>query len=193
MTYNAIWPNIGANNGYTAIPAGEQEIKLSLGALNPDSVTIKRLVKTLEPGAYYTFMITDSINAGVTVNHQFIRDNFIKPNPGYYNLRFIHTALEDTVSGAQKTVDTVDVFSTRNNRNIYTRITPGTVTGFSQLGYNAQLNDTLYIRRTRSMVNLATLNNVQFSQQRTYTLYFKGDGNVTTGTKARSLATFVHQ
>ena len=87
-----------------------------------------------------------------------------------------------------------DVFSSRYNRNIYTKITPGTVTPFSQFGYTAGLADTIYIRRVRSTVNLATLNNVSFLN-RTYTLYFKGDGTISTTTnpKARSLATIVHK
>lgn len=193
LTYNATFPASNTNYGYVTVPAGDQEFKLSLGVYNADSVTLKKFTKTLAPDTYYTFLITDSINSARDAAQMFIRDSVTTPTTGYVNLRFIHAALEDTASGSQKTVDTIDVFSTRNNRNIYSKITPGTATTFSQFAYNAQLPDTLYVRRVRSTVNLATLNNVSFANQRTYTIYFKGDGNVTTGTKARSLATFVHK
>jgi hypothetical protein len=140
-------------------------------------------------------MITDSINSDRDIAQIFVRDSVTNPTVGYFNLRFIHAVLQDAVTPAQKNVDTIDVFSTRYNRNIYNRITPGTVTTFSQFAYNSQLSDTIYIRRVRSTVNLATLNNVSFGNQRTYTLYFKGDGTIsdTKITRVRSLATIVHK
>ena len=193
LSYGATFPLSSTLYGYVTVPAGEQEIKLSAGVYNPDSITIKRFTKVLAPDTYYTFMITDSINSIRDAAQIFVRDSVTTPTTGYFNLRFIHAVVDDTAKAAQKTVDTVDVFSTRNNRNIYTRITPGTATTFSQFAYNSQLNDTLFVRRTRSTVNLATLNNAAFGNQRTYTLYFQGDGNLTTGTKARSLATYIHK
>lgn len=195
MIYGSTFPNASSSYGYISVPAGEQEIKLSAGVLNPDSITIKRFTKVLAPDTYYTFMITDSINSNRDIARIFVRDSVTTPTIGYFNLRFIHAVLQDTVTTPQKTVDTIDVFSTRYNRNIYSRITPGTVTTFSQFAYNSQLNDTIYIRRVRSTVNLATLNNVSFRNQRTYTLYFKGDANITAtkDTRARSLATIVHK
>jgi hypothetical protein len=193
LTYNTTYPTSSSNYGYFTVPAGEQEIKLSLGSTNPDSVTLKKFTKVLAPDNYYTFMITDSINSARDIAQIFVRDSLTSPTIGYFSLRFIHAALRDTATTSQKTVDTIDVFSTRNNRNIYNRITPGTVTTFSQYAYNSQLSDTLYVRRTRSTVNLATFNSASFGNQRTYTLYFKGDGNATTGTRARSLGSFIHR
>jgi hypothetical protein len=193
FSYGASFPTVSAVNGYITVPAGQQEIKLTQGVLTPDSVTIKSLTKTLLPNTYYTFMITDSLNSANDAAQIFVRDSLTNPTTGYFNLRFIHAALEDTVTASQKTVDTVDIFSTRNNRNIYSKIVRGQVTTFSQFAYNSQLNDTIYVRRTRSTVNLATLNNVSFSNQRNYTLYFQGDGNATTGAKARSLLIYVNK
>jgi hypothetical protein len=195
MTYNSISPNVSTLNGYVSVPAGEQEIKLSAGVMNPDSITIKRFTKVLAPDTYYTFMITDSINSTRDAAQIFVRDSIsTTPTVGYYGLRFIHAVFQDAATPAQKLVDTIDVFSSRYNRNIYTKVTPGTVSTFSQFSYDAALEDTIYVRRVRSNVNLATLN-FKFGNQRTYTLYFKGDGTIsdTKNTRARSLATIVHK
>jgi hypothetical protein len=193
LSYGATYPLSSTLYGYVTVPAGEQEIKLTSGVTNPDSVTIRKFTKVLAADTYYTLMVTDSINSDRDAAQIFVRDSVTTPTIGYFNLRFIHAVVDDTAKAAQKTVDTIDVFSSRNNRNIYTKITPGTTTTFSQFAFNAQVADTLYVRRTRSTVNLATLNNVSFANQRTYTLFFQGDGNVTTGSKARSLATYVHK
>ncbi|MBO9203185.1 MULTISPECIES: DUF4397 domain-containing protein [Niastella] len=189
MSYGSIYPLGSTLYGYVSVPAGEQEIKLTTGVTNPDSITLKTFSKVLAPDTYYSFLITDSINSQRDAAQIFVKDSLTTPTIGYFNLRFIHAVLEDATV---KTVDTIDVFSTRNNRNIYSKITPGTVTTFSQFAYNSQLNDTLYVRRVRSTTNLATLNNVAFGNQRTYTLYFQGDGTLTTG-KVKSLATYVHK
>jgi hypothetical protein len=193
LSYGSMYPLGSTLYGYVTVPAGEQEIKLTSGVTNPDSVTFKRFTKVLAPDTYYSFVITDSINSTRDAAQIFVRDSVTTPTTGYFNLRFMHAVVDDTAKAAQKTVDTIDVFSTRNNRNIYTRITPGTTTTFSQFAFNSQVTDTLYVRRVRSTVNLATLNNVTFGNQRTYTLFFQGDGNLTAGTKARSLATYVHK
>lgn len=199
LTYNTTFPASNSNYGYVTVPAGEQEIKLTLGVTNPDSITLKKFTKVLEANNYYTFMLTDSINSDRDIAKIFVRDSLTTPTIGYFNLRFIHAVLKDATP--TKTVDTIDVFSTRNNRNIYSSITPGTVTNFSQYAYNSQLSDTLFVRRTRSTTNLATLNSASFGNQRTYTLYFKGDGTISpnpppptpVSPRARSLAIIVHK
>ena len=48
LTYNSTFPTSSSLYGYVAVPAGEQEIKLSAGVMNPDSITIKRFTKVLD-------------------------------------------------------------------------------------------------------------------------------------------------
>lgn len=187
LTYGNIFPTVSSANGYITVPAGTQEIKLSLGALNPDSVSIIRFTKALVPNAHYSLVITDSINSDKESAQIFIRDTINKPTVGYFNVRFIHTVWNDT------TGKSVDIWSTRNNRYLFSNIKPGSVTSFATFGYNSQLNDTLFVRRSGTGYTLATFNNVAFSNQRTYTLYYKGDGTLITGTRARGLTTYVHQ
>jgi len=121
MTYTAnnTFPTGSSLYGYVAVPAGEQEIKLSAGVMNPDSITIKRFTKVLDPDSYYTFMITDSINSTRDAAQIFVRDSInTTPTVCYYGLRFIHAVMQDSVAPKQKLVDSINVFSSRYNRNI---------------------------------------------------------------------------
>jgi len=190
MTYGSTFPAASSNYGYIALEPGTDEIKLSAGYLNPDSLPIISLTKTLAANTYYTFMITDSVKSTRDSSKIFIQDNFTTPTSGYFNLRFIHAVLNDTVG------KTIDIWSTRTNRFIYTNVKPGTITSFTAYPYNAIFSDTLYVRRHNSGYvhdTLATLNTVSFSNQRTYTLYYRGNAGVASGSKSRSLATYVHQ
>jgi hypothetical protein len=190
MTYGASFPAVTSLNGYVAVNPGTQVIKLTLGGvLNSDSIAITNFTKTLLPDQCYTLMITDSILSTRDSSQIFVQDIYTKPTIGYYNLRFIHAVLNDTAGKA------IDVWSTRNNKNIFTNLKPGSVSSFIPLPYNVLLGDTLYVRRAGSLTNtLATgYTLISFMNQRTFTLYYKGDGNLTTGTRARGLAVYVNQ
>ena len=116
----------------------------------------------------------------------FVADTYTKPELGFYNIRFVHTVLNDTLG------KTIDIYSTRNAKNIFTAVKPSSVTSYSKYPFNSLLSDTLYVRRSGTLINLATLNGQIFADQRTYTLYYRGNGSLTTGIKARSLATYIH-
>ncbi len=188
LTYGALFPTVSSGYGYISIPPGTTSIKLSVGGVvNPDSIPIATFTKILMPNSNYSFIITDSITSPRDSSQIFVQDSYPQPNPGFYNLRFIHAVWNDTVG------KTVDVWSTRTNRNIYTNVKPGTITSFTELPYNQLFTDTLYVRRSGTTNNLAILNSLSLFTQRTYTLLYKGDGNLVTGTKARGLITYVHQ
>jgi len=190
MTYNSAFPASTTANGYIAVPAGAQAIKLTVaGILTPDSVAIKTLNKTLVANQYYSFLITDSLSSTRDSSQIFVQDQIQSPTIGYFNLRFVHAVLNDTVG------KNIDIFSTRSNRVIFANIKPGTVTSFAQFGYNAILSDTLYVRRAGSpSIVLDTLNTVNFSSQRTYSLIYKGNGNIYNNSiaKRRHMGTYVH-
>lgn len=190
MTYNALFPTVSSNYGYVSVPAGADSIKLSVaGVVTPDSIPIQTLTKTLAAGQLYTFLITDSINSTRDSSRIFIQDSYPQPTSGYFNLRFIHAVWNDTAGKA------IDIWSARNNRNIFTNVKPGAITTFTQYSYNTVLNDTLFVRRSGTLIGLDTLSNVSFANQRTYTLYYKGDANINVNSKVkrRRLATYVHQ
>jgi len=191
LTFGSIYPTVSSNYGYVSIPAGSQVIKLSVpGVLLADSVAITSLTKTFLPDQLYTLMITDSIASTRDSSQIFVQDSYLQPVVGYFNLRFIHAVLNDTAGKM------IDIYSTRTNRSIFTNVKPGSISTFTQYPFNAVLSDTLYVRRSGSpAIVLDTLNTVSFSNGRTYTLYYRGDGttNYNTNTKRRHLATYLHQ
>ncbi len=188
LSYASIFP--GTANAYFAVPAGLQQIKVSVhgfGTNKPDSTLLKNFTKVFTQGQYYTLLITDSINSSKDSAQMFLPDLYTKPTPGNFGIRFVHAVWNDTAGM------NVDIYSTRRNANIYSNVKPGTITTFGTQPYNTQLSDTLYVRRAGTQFNLHTLNSASFGNQRVYTLVYRGDGNLTTTNKARSLAAFLHQ
>jgi len=208
MTFNSLFP-ISVNssgtagnlitNSYLAIAPGQQTIKLSVaGVVNPDSIAILSLTKTLVAGKMYSLIVTDSIKSTRDSSQIFVQDTWINPAPGYINVRLVHAVLNDTVG------KTVDLYSYAKNATIFTGIKPGQATAFSALGYNIQTPDTFYITRSgpaaaTPLSGRAILAKLLFAPistgavpQKTFTLYFKGDGNLTSGAKARSLASYIN-
>lgn len=191
MTYNSQFP-AASGYGYVSVPAGLQTIALFVaGKVKPDSIPIQTFIKTFVANSFYTFMITDSIISLKDSSQIFVKDSTVQPPPGYYNLRFIHAVWNDTVG------KTIDIWSTRTNRYIYTNVKPGGITTFSPFTYNPIYNDTFYVRRSDAThFGLDTLNSIGFSNQRSYTLFYKGDGTTryisTTNIKGRHLATSVN-
>ena len=194
MTYNNNFPTASSGFGYVSVPAGTQPIKLSVaGVVNPDSLPIQTFTKTLLADKMYTLLITDSINSTRDSSQMFVQDSYQQPTVGYYNFRFIHAVWNDTVG------KTIDLWSTRTNRYLATGIKPGAITGFGQLPFNATYTDTLIIRRSVTGFPLDTLPTINYINQRTYTVYYKGDGNIRYDLKsagplkARHMAIYVHQ
>ncbi|MER3499150.1 MAG: hypothetical protein C4308_11210 [Chitinophagaceae bacterium] len=188
ITYNTFFPVATPNtNTYAAIPAGAQQIRFSLRGVNTiDSLTIISLQKVLIPGNYYTLFITDSLQTLQEPTKIWTVDNIVKPDTGTYSVRFAHMILNDTAGKK------VDVFSYRKATNIFSAISPGTVTDFINLPYYySPTLDTLSVRRTGTGQELFRLNGVSFTNnQRVYTILYRGAPNLTTGTKARGLVVY---
>jgi hypothetical protein len=199
FTYNSIFPAAGTNT-YMAVEPGLKEIRLTVpGVVKTDSVNIYSFNKQMEAGKYYTFMITDSINAASRDSSRiFVEDSYSTPPAGYISIRFIHTVMNDTVDKK------VDLFSYAKNSTIISNVSRDSVSSYISLGYNLQTVDTFYVTRAATSgtalsarIILAkqaftTTNIVGATDQRCFTLYYKGNGNLTTGTKPRALAGFVH-
>jgi len=187
MTFSGIYPLAGNNNGYAAIPSGAQTIEFARGVNQLDSAVFATYNKTLLPNTYYSFIITDSVNSSRDSSRMFIKDSLLPVTQGFYNLRFVNAALNDTAG--------VDIWSTRNNRTIFANVKPGGIVNFSPFASNWILSDTLFARRAGTQVGLDTLLTQTFYTLRSYTLVYKGNAlsNLKTDTKRRHLIAYVNQ
>ncbi len=188
MTYGSLFPS--ANNLYASVPAGApQSIRITVnGVTTPDSITLATYTKTMVAGSYYSFIFTDSLLTANESKQMFVQDKFVISDTNNFTIRIVHGILNDTLG------KTVDVYSTRLGTNMFSNVSPGTISAFITQPYNF-VADTLIVRRPGSLFRLATLTTVAipFNRQRAYTLMYKGAPNLTTGVKARSLVTFTNQ
>jgi len=181
ITYNTFFPTSTANTDtYAAVAAGNDKVRFSIIGKNlVDSQTILTLPIVLGTGSYYTLFITDNIRDGQTTPQILSQDLVVRPDTGKYSIRFAHMILSDTAG------KTVDVYSFRQATNIFSAVTPGTVTGFVTLPCLVPATDTLSIRRTGTGQELVRLNGVAITNnQRVYTIVYRGTSG-TTGTKPR--------
>lgn len=210
LTYNGMWPfsvNATTNSTaatYAAVEPGTNTIKLSVpgkASTFPDSAAIFSIDKTLTGGKYYTLLITDSIKMQRDSSKIFVEDQFneLPSRDGYINFRFVNAAMNDTAGKA------VNLSSFSRNAILFSNVKPGQLTGFGQFGWNIAVGDTFYVRRfvpsstqdtgrilAKVFVNTALIGGgTPF--RRSVTLYYKGDANLTTGTKARSLAAYINE
>lgn len=190
ITYGGLFPTAATTGfGYIAVPTGLQTVKVTVaGRVNPDSIQLAVLTNQATAGQRYSIILTDNIQSTRDSSKMILPDNITQPTTGNYRLRFVNAIAADT-AGA-----TVSIFSTRRNGNIFNGIAPGQVVDFQTLPFNSQLSDTLYVRRPGSTFNLATLNGASFGNQRSYTIIYRGyGGTVTTGTKGRTLVTYLDE
>jgi len=186
LTYGLLFPTV--SNLYAAVPAGAVTFKISVvNALSVDSIVVKSFDKTLTAGGYYSFFMTDSLVNANDSKQIFVQDNFTRTDTTHYNIRFAHTILADTAG------KNVDVYSNRLAANIFSNISPGTVTNFMSEPYNF-VADTLIVRRAGTAFELARISTVAtpIARERAYTLVYKGTP-VATGTKPRSLTYYPNQ
>jgi len=185
LAYEKYFPT--TTNVYAAFPAGLQTIKFSLAAVSQkDSVELFLKKVQADAGKYYSFIITDSVKSETTSKAMFLQDDLLTLGASQIGMRFVHAIWNDTAA------KNVDIFSVRNNANIFSARSAGTASTFTPLNYFTT-SDTLIVRRAVNTFDLATLNSATFTPGRNYTLVYKGNGAVTTTTaKPRSLFIYGH-
>jgi hypothetical protein len=187
LTFGSLFPSV--TNMYAAVPGGITSIKLTTnGVLTPDSIAVVSFSKILEPGKYYSLFITDSILNASPSKQIFVQDNFLASDTTTFTMRLVHGILNDTAG------KNIDVYSTRRASNIFSNISPGTVTDFTVQPYNF-VTDTIIVRRAGGTFELARLSTAAnpLGRQRAYTLMYKGTPSTTTAPKGRALVTFANQ
>jgi len=187
LTFGSMYPS--TTNLYAAVPAGVTSLKISTnGVLTPDSIAVVSMSKILEAGKYYSLIITDSILNPSSSKQIFTQDNFVLSDTNTFTLRFIHAILNDSAG------KNVDIYSTRRASNIFSNISPGTVTDFTAQPYNF-VTDTIIVRRAGGSFELGRLTTASnpLARQRAYTLVYKGTPGTTTAPKGRALITYANQ
>jgi len=182
---NPTAPN-SAVGTYAAVRAGSVNVRVVRRGVSVfDSATVASIPTNLVAGGYYSFILTDSLLNLRDSSRIFVRDNFPIPTEGRYVMRLIHAAAD---SANQR----VDIWSARRNNYLYTNVASGTVGSFiSQPQFSVA--DTLIVRRAGTMQELTRINNIIFTNQRVYTLVFRGKEGLTSGAKARSLIYYLHR
>ena len=185
LAYERYFPT--TTNAYAAITAGLQTIKFSLAAVSQkDSLELFLKKVQADAGKYYSFIITDSVKSESLSKAMFLQDDLLTLGASQIGMRFVHAIWNDTAA------KNIDIFSRRNNANIFSGRSAGSASTFTPLNYFTT-SDTLIVRRAGTTFALATLNGATFTPGRNYTLVYKGNGAVTTSTaKPRSLFIYGH-
>ncbi len=176
-------------NGYFGVNPGVNNLTFSFGGKlkeNGDSIPFSLSDRSYAKGSYYSIIITDNYYSNVDSVKMILEDKFTTPNKSNYSMRFVHAVLNDTAG------KNIDVYSKRRGANIVSNIKPGQVVDFQNIPLESTASDTLFVRRAGTLNVLSTLNGASFTDQRVYTMIYRGDGKLTSGTKARSLATYIH-
>ena len=215
LSFNSLFPlgysAISGGTSYAAVQPGAQQIRLSIpGISTVDSATILSLNKNFVAGRFYTLMITDSIKSTSDSNKIFVQDMLpVNASVGYINFRFANVVTNDSATiGSASNINLFDVYSYARNTVVLTKIRMDSITGFQVLATNITTPDTFYITRnpkatgTVLLANRVVLAKVAFipntsspqpTSGSTYTFYYKGDGVLTSGTRARTLTYYVNR
>ena len=185
ITYDKTFPT--TTNVYLSMPSGPQTFKFSLAAVSQkDSAELFLKSFQTDPGKYYSFIVTDSVKASSASKAIFLQDDILPLDVSQIGLRFVHAIWNDTAAS------TVDIFSARNNRVIFSAKGAGSASTFTAFNYFTT-SDTLIVRRAGTTNELARLNTFVPTPGRNYTVVYKGNGTVTSSTgKPRSLMVYGH-
>lgn len=139
------------------------------------------LTSTFTGKKYYTLFMYDTITSPkcllVENDYQLMFEETAK-------LRFANLIFSKTV------IPAVDIFSKRQNANLFSNVPIAKVTDFVQV--NTGISDTLIVRQTGTSTQLAVLNSLVLQRQHFYTVVFRGSYGATSGTNARTLSSFTN-
>ena len=163
---------------YSALESGSRTLVMR-DTLATTTQNVISLLRDFEKGKYYTLFLYDSTNA---VKQKIVEDNLEPPTPGTARIRFANFIFSSSA------IPNVDVYSFNKGTNVFTNISPTTVTDF--VSYTAGVADSLFIRPTGTTTNLAKLSTTP-AANRSYTYVFRGQYQASTGTLARTLSSFL--
>lgn len=177
IAYGGLFPALSPS--YAALAAGTRNIAIR-DTLVPSTQYPISFSAPMIGGNYYTIFAYDSVNAP---KFRLILDNIQVFNDTAARIRFANFPFSTTA------IPNVDIFSQKQQANIFTNISTASVTDF--ISYRAGISDTLYVRPTGTTTNLTQLNGLVPTAKRNYTVIFRGSYRLTTGTAARTLTSFL--
>jgi len=177
IAYGGLFPSLSPS--YTALAAGTRAIAIR-DTLAPSTQYPISFNAPMTAGTFYTIFAYDSLNAP---QYKVIQDNIQVFNDTAARVRFANFPFSTTA------IPNVDIFSQKQQANVFTNISTAAVTDF--ISFRANISDTLYVRPTGTTNNLTQLNGLVATAKRNYTVIFRGSYRSTTGTAARTLTSFL--
>ena len=184
LSYGGLFPT---TNIYANIPSGATKFDIINGRMDLTVVpnvpkfiagdTLATLTATLDKGKFYTLYIGDTVpTLRVTLKED------ILPTPDYqkYKIR--------VATFVMNPLDTLSLFSTRENAEVISNITHKNVSDWFQLSLPI-INDTLYFRKKNVPGNYSSAVSFSPTGQRMYTFLGRGKTGVTSKGTAAVLIT----
>jgi hypothetical protein len=180
FVYNTTFP---VNTSYSLLPASNHTFnfimnRYTAGVFTPVAGdTVFRATSTLAAGKKYSFFLVDTAqNPGVLIKE----DNWIVPQQDKYQVRYANLVANPN--------ERVDVFSIRQNANIFTSVGYKDVSDYVELPVPT-IADSLIVRFAGTMNVRDTLKAFFPTPQRVYTWYSRGKTGVTGRTPATAFVT----
>lgn len=176
LVYNGTIP--APTGAYGVISPGAHNFNFVMSRATPIAGdTVFKSTATIEAGKYYSVFLVDSVqNPGVLT----VADNWTIPQQGSYQVRYANFVANPK--------ENYDVFSIRQNTNIFTNVGYRQVTNFIELPVQI-LSDTLIVRKAGTMNLIDSLKGFGPSSQRVYTIYTRGRAGITTRVPATTFYT----
>ncbi len=174
INYGGVWP---VQNVYGNIPAGITRFDIINARMNLSVVpnvpafiagdTLASFTATVEKAKYYSLYIGDTVP---TVRVTIKEDNFLVPEYQTYKIRVANFLMNP--------LDTLTLFSSRQNAEIITNITHKNVSDWVQVPLPV-INDTLIFRKKGTTASYVQFNGFAPVGLRMYTLIGRGKTGVT--------------
>jgi hypothetical protein len=187
LAYNTLFPSLSGQ--YVSVSPGTFTIRavLTRPVGTPSAPT--DLVATgsfaLNANTYYTAFLVDTMpfpNAS-SPNWVLVQDNVEKAKSGFFKIRFAHMI---------PTTDTLEMISKVSQTVIAGNLTFKKVSDFIELPLLTR-SDTMQLRRKGATAILATqTGNFLPSNERVYTFWCRGIYTATTGTRPRSIGSYIN-
>ncbi|MFT4204852.1 MAG: hypothetical protein QM610_13185 [Chitinophagaceae bacterium] len=212
LGYTSLFPvstsatSTAVNDLYMMVDPGDATIQL----VDQSSSVLATFTKTLNAGSYYSLNLTDSLFSSRDSAKIFVQDNFYNSIflDGYAKFRFINAVTTDSTSPSTGKT-TVDVYSYARNAVVFSAIKPDSITVFSNFSVNLGVADTFYVTRTPASTGTVLLSQrvilakialtpqtssvTGIADNRAYTLYYYGDGTLSSGTTARAVTYYINK